>query len=177
MDADNSNSNWKWPDIAGLHDFQGELVHSANWPQKLEYAGKKVAVIGNGSTGIQIVPAIQPGNALAHPFKLISNDVHTVVSELVHFVRSPTWVVPPRLQVLANSKAGEVITQVEMDEEGNFSAEHIERFKADPAFYKRFVKAVEEEVNGNFPIVSLQLVVLVLQVSIRLIYTLTDHEG
>ncbi|KAL4811851.1 hypothetical protein BDW67DRAFT_189249 [Aspergillus spinulosporus] len=119
----------------GLHDFQGELVHSANWPKKLDYARKSDAVIGNGSSGIQIVPAIQPA-----------------VSELVHFVRSPTWVVPPRLQVLASSKAGEVITQVEMDEEGNFTAEQIKRFKADPTFYKRFVKAVEEEVNGNFPI-------------------------
>ncbi|KAL3463950.1 FAD/NAD(P)-binding domain-containing protein [Aspergillus heterothallicus] len=135
LDGTGILNNWKWPDIPGLHDFQGKLIHSANWPENVEYAGEKVAVIGNGSTGIQIVPAIQPA-----------------VAELVHFVRSPTWVVPPRLQALAYSKAGEVITQVEMDEDGNFSAEQIKRFKADPAFYKRFVKAMEEEVNGNFPI-------------------------
>lgn len=40
---------WKWPDIEGLHDFKGELAHSANWDPKLDWAGKKVAVIGTGS--------------------------------------------------------------------------------------------------------------------------------
>ena len=55
-------SNWKWPDIPGLHNFKGELVHSADWPEDLKYAGKRVAVIGNGSSGVQIVPALQPGS-------------------------------------------------------------------------------------------------------------------
>jgi len=55
------DSNWKWPQIPGLHDFKGELIHSADWPEKFEYAGKKVAIIGNGSSGVQILPALQPG--------------------------------------------------------------------------------------------------------------------
>jgi cation diffusion facilitator CzcD-associated flavoprotein CzcO len=61
------HSNWKWPQIPGLQDFKGELIHSANWPEKYEYSGKKVAVIGNGSSGVQIVPALQPGNNLTIP--------------------------------------------------------------------------------------------------------------
>lgn len=55
------DSNWKWPQIPGLHEFKGDLIHSANWPETFQYSGKKVAVIGNGSSGIQIVPALQPG--------------------------------------------------------------------------------------------------------------------
>ncbi len=47
--------------MEGLHDFKGELVHSAGWPKDFDYKDKAVAVIGNGSSGIQIVPAIQPG--------------------------------------------------------------------------------------------------------------------
>jgi cation diffusion facilitator CzcD-associated flavoprotein CzcO len=56
-----SYSNWKWPQLYGLHGFKGDLIHSANWPKNFEYSGKKLAVIGNGSSGVQIVPALQPG--------------------------------------------------------------------------------------------------------------------
>lgn len=55
----NPASNWKWPEIPGLHDFQGDLVHSANWPEKFDDTGKTVALIGNGSSGVQILPEIQ----------------------------------------------------------------------------------------------------------------------
>lgn len=54
-------SNWRWPDIPGLHSFQGPLVHSAAWDSSVSYKGKRVAVLGCGSSGVQIVPTIQPG--------------------------------------------------------------------------------------------------------------------
>lgn len=54
-------SNWKWPDITGLHEFRGELIHTARWPKGMDLTGKTVAVIGNGSSGVQLVPTIQPG--------------------------------------------------------------------------------------------------------------------
>lgn len=54
-------SNWKWPSIPGLQSFKGTLVHSANWPDGLDLNNKTVAVLGCGSSGVQIVPAIQPG--------------------------------------------------------------------------------------------------------------------
>ena len=44
-------NNWRWPNIPGLHDFKGKLVHSANWPEHWDYKDLTVAVIGNGSTG------------------------------------------------------------------------------------------------------------------------------
>lgn len=52
-------SNWKWPDVDDLHAFEGDLIHTANWPEDFDAAGKVVAVIGNGSTGIQVVPELQ----------------------------------------------------------------------------------------------------------------------
>jgi len=58
-------SKWKWPEIEGIHSFKGDLIHSANWPKDFKYSGKKVAVLGNGSSGVQIVPAIQNGMCFA----------------------------------------------------------------------------------------------------------------
>ena len=55
------NSNWKWPDIPGLHSFKGPLIHSANWSNNFDYKNKTVAVLGCGSSGVQIVPTLQPG--------------------------------------------------------------------------------------------------------------------
>ena len=47
------------PDIKGLDSFRGECYHTGNWPhEKVEFAGKRVAVIGTGSSGVQIIPVI-----------------------------------------------------------------------------------------------------------------------
>lgn len=49
------------PDIPGLDRFKGELYRAARWPhQPVSYAGKRVAVLGTGSTGIQIVQEVGP---------------------------------------------------------------------------------------------------------------------
>ncbi|KAK3935553.1 hypothetical protein QBC46DRAFT_358167 [Diplogelasinospora grovesii] len=135
LDASGILNHWTWPAIPGLHDFDGHIIHSANWPKNFNFAGKTVAVIGNGSSGVQIVPALQPD-----------------VQRLVHFVRDPTWMAPPRLQVLAAGAAGNMLSEVELDENECFTPAQIARFKADPQFYRRFVKSVEQEVNGNYPL-------------------------
>ena len=46
------------PDFEGLNDFQGETFHTACWPKNLDLSGKKVGIIGTGSTSAQIVGAI-----------------------------------------------------------------------------------------------------------------------
>ncbi|KAJ0306213.1 hypothetical protein COL516b_004667 [Colletotrichum fioriniae] len=63
LNASGILNNWKWPDIPGLHDFSGSLLHSADWDENFDWKGKRVAVIGNGSSGVQIVPAVQKGKA------------------------------------------------------------------------------------------------------------------
>lgn len=68
-------NNWKWPDVPGLHDFKGKLMHSAAYEEGFSLEGKKVAVLGAGSSGVQIVASIQPK-----------------VETLYHWVRSPIWI-------------------------------------------------------------------------------------
>jgi monooxygenase len=46
------------PDFAGADRFQGEIVHPQHWPEELNYAGKRVVVIGSGATAVTLVPAM-----------------------------------------------------------------------------------------------------------------------
>jgi cation diffusion facilitator CzcD-associated flavoprotein CzcO len=46
------------PDFAGLDDYAGRLVHPQFWPEDLDYAGKRVVVIGSGATAVTLVPAL-----------------------------------------------------------------------------------------------------------------------
>ncbi|KAJ5428866.1 hypothetical protein N7445_010320 [Penicillium cf. griseofulvum] len=63
-----------WPEIEGLSSFKGKLFHTSTWDNTYDWSNKRVAVIGNGSSGIQCVAAMQPK-----------------VAQLVNFVRNPTW--------------------------------------------------------------------------------------
>ncbi|KAK8166410.1 FAD/NAD(P)-binding domain-containing protein [Phyllosticta citrichinensis] len=71
-------NNWKWPDVPGLDTFKGDLAHTAAWPEDLDLRGKRVGLIGNGSSGIQVLPAIQPE-----------------VRSLTTFIRHNTWITKP----------------------------------------------------------------------------------
>ncbi|KAJ3505848.1 hypothetical protein NLJ89_g7199 [Agrocybe chaxingu] len=68
---------WRWPDIPGLEKYKGPLLHTANWDSRVNLTRKHVGLIGNGSSGIQVLPAIHP-----------------IVSKVTTFIRSPTWVSP-----------------------------------------------------------------------------------
>ena len=62
------------PDIEGMETFKGKAFHTARWPVDLELKGKRVAVIGTGATGYQMIPELA---------KLAG---HTYV-----FQRTPNW--------------------------------------------------------------------------------------
>jgi cation diffusion facilitator CzcD-associated flavoprotein CzcO len=48
-----------YPDVAGREDFRGESYHTGRWPAApVDFDGKRVAVIGTGSSGVQVIPAI-----------------------------------------------------------------------------------------------------------------------
>lgn len=47
-----------FPDIAGLDSFEGRLMHTSEWDESYDVTGKRVAVIGNGSSGVQVVGAL-----------------------------------------------------------------------------------------------------------------------
>ena len=46
------------PDVPGLDSFRGPVLHSARWDHDVDLRGRRVAVVGTGASGIQIVPAI-----------------------------------------------------------------------------------------------------------------------
>ena len=54
-------SNWKWPGVQGRENFQGTMIHTASWPKGFDATNKTIAVIGNGSTGVQVLPELQKG--------------------------------------------------------------------------------------------------------------------
>ncbi|RMJ03531.1 hypothetical protein CDV36_014938 [Fusarium kuroshium] len=116
-------NNWKWPDIPGLHSFNGKLMHSAAWESGTTWKDKTVAVLGCGSSGVQIVPTMQP-----------------TVKKLITFIRTPTWITAG----FAQSKAGPNGANFA------FSQERKDEFKADPDAYLRYRKEIEHELNSRF---------------------------
>ncbi len=62
------------PDIAGLDSFAGETYHTAHWPHEdVDFTGKRVAVIGTGSSGIQSIPIIAAQAAQLYVFQRTPN--------------------------------------------------------------------------------------------------------
>jgi cation diffusion facilitator CzcD-associated flavoprotein CzcO len=46
------------PDFPGMADFKGDIVHPQEWPEALDFQGKKVVVIGSGATAATLIPAM-----------------------------------------------------------------------------------------------------------------------
>jgi cation diffusion facilitator CzcD-associated flavoprotein CzcO len=62
------------PDFPGLSTFAGEVYHTAHWPHDpVDFTGKRVAVIGTGSSGIQSVPVIAQQAEQLHVFQRTPN--------------------------------------------------------------------------------------------------------
>lgn len=79
------------PDWPGKETFKGDLFHSIEWPDGLNLAGKRVAVVGTGSTASQIVP------------KLAQE-----VAELTLYQRQPGWVIPKAENVYTDERRAEL---------------------------------------------------------------------
>jgi cation diffusion facilitator CzcD-associated flavoprotein CzcO len=67
----------QYPSWPGLDEFAGPVFHTARWEHEHDLVGKRVAVVGTGSTAAQVVPAIAPD-----------------VAQLYVFQRQPGWVMP-----------------------------------------------------------------------------------
>ncbi len=75
------------PQFAGIERFKGKIVHPQFWPEDLDYAGKKVVVIGSGATAMTLIPAMAKEAA------------HVVMLQ-----RSPTYVISrPAKDAVANA--------------------------------------------------------------------------
>ena len=61
------------PDFPGLQSFQGTYVHTSRWPDRLDVSGKRVGVIGTGSSGVQVVPPLARETAHLYVFQRTAN--------------------------------------------------------------------------------------------------------
>src|SRR5262249_17309514 len=51
------------PEFEGRDDFNGQIVHPQQWPEDLDYAGKRVVVIGSGATAVTLIPSMAKNGA------------------------------------------------------------------------------------------------------------------
>ncbi len=80
------------PDIRGLNRFEGDWYHTGQWPQAgVDFSGKRVGVVGTGSSGIQSIPVIAQQ-----------------ASHVVVFQRTPNFSLPARNEPLAADTQAEV---------------------------------------------------------------------
>jgi cation diffusion facilitator CzcD-associated flavoprotein CzcO len=119
-------STWHWPKIQGLQEFRGHIVHSAAWDHSYDYAHKRIGIIGNGSSGIQILPAMA---------KL---DGTTVTS----FQRGPTW-------VFSRMTPAQLVGSDDPSYNPTYRDEDKKKFQ-DPEELKKYRKVVQGGINKAF---------------------------
>jgi len=116
-------NNFKWPDIPGLKDFKGKLMHSAAYEEGMPLEGKKVAVIGAGSSGVQIVAKISK-----------------IADHIYHWVRSPIWITAGFAQTWAGTDGANFA----------YTPEQIQYLEQNPKKYLEYRKQIENELNQRF---------------------------
>ncbi|MEH3137005.1 MAG: NAD(P)/FAD-dependent oxidoreductase [Mycolicibacterium neoaurum] len=67
----------KLPDISGIDSFAGNVIHTAQWDDDFDPAGRRIAIIGTGATAVQLIPELAKAAA-----------------DLTVYQRTPIWVVP-----------------------------------------------------------------------------------
>ncbi|MBM7365413.1 flavin-containing monooxygenase [Gordonia hydrophobica] len=107
----------KWPSIEGINDFDGTMMHTAQWDNSVDLTGKRVAVIGNGASAMQLVPAIaervesltvfQRSKQWAAPFAKLHRPIPTSVQFLLDEVPLYEWWYRLRLSWIFDSKVYE----------------------------------------------------------------------
>ncbi|OJJ05818.1 hypothetical protein ASPVEDRAFT_87153 [Aspergillus versicolor CBS 583.65] len=126
LDGSGVLNNWTLPDIKDIDTFQGKLLHTAKWDPTYNWENKKIAVIGNGSSALQVVPALQPG-----------------AGKVVNYIRNATWV--------SVNLAGD-ITKDGMGTNFTYTEEEKKLYREDPAAFLEYRKYIERSINGVYKI-------------------------
>ncbi|KAM0349113.1 hypothetical protein ACHAP4_010603 [Fusarium culmorum] len=124
IEGPDGETKWQWPDIPGLESFKGLRLHPARRDTSVDLTGKRVAVIGAGSSTLQIVPTIQP-----------------VVSQLTNFIRSPTWITAEYGQAFASE-----------GRETRFTEEQIKLFQSDKSALLEYRRKLLDGATKGFDI-------------------------
>ncbi|CAK7233713.1 hypothetical protein SBRCBS47491_008705 [Sporothrix bragantina] len=118
---------WDWPKIKGLHSFEGTLCHTANYDSSTDLRGKKVAVIGIGSSGVQVIP------------KIVDQAEH-----LYCWIRSSTWMTAGFAQKYAGPNGANF----------KYTSEQKAAFATNPKAYLEYCKNLEKEISANFKMIQ-----------------------
>ena len=146
-------SRWRWPTIPGIHDFKGHKVHSADWDHNYDYSRKRIGIIGNGSSGIQILPQMA---------KLDGTDITA-------FQRNRTWITQSLGTTLGvgqdepeeePEEEGPDMADMETDDDQGgskfnpaYTSKDRRRF-ADKRKHKAYRKMLQHGMNKGFRLVS-----------------------
>lgn len=76
------------PDFPGIEKFKGSVIHPSAWPEDLDFKGKKIGIIGQGASGLQILQ------------ELAREDCHLTV-----FVRNPCTAIPMRQRSISRQES------------------------------------------------------------------------
>lgn len=115
-------NKWKYPNIEGLRDFKGTLLHSAQWNQGVDLEGKRVALIGAGSSAVQILP-----------------NIYNSVDQVYTWVRSKIWITAGFAQKFAGKDGANF----------EYNEDQLKLFEK-PSEYKAYCKMIEGELNQRF---------------------------
>jgi cation diffusion facilitator CzcD-associated flavoprotein CzcO len=122
------------PDIEGLENFRGKVVHTSKWNHSIDLNNKRVAVIGNGASGQQILPNIIPQ-----------------VAHIDHYVRSKTYVSPTLRHGLMEASAADPGAHTYTNEEKK-------NFRENPSEYLQYRKELDKKhltsVNNQFAVLG-----------------------
>lgn len=121
-------NKWKWPDIQGLEAFKGHKCHSAAWDTNFDYSQKTIAVIGNGSSGVQIIPKVAelPGTRVI------------ALQRSANYVYMP---LPPAKLMGRDDDPSSNPVFTEVDKK---------RFCEDPEYHRAYRAKIIHQINGAF---------------------------
>lgn len=124
-------SYWKWPNIPGLDKFKGHKTHSAAWDADYDYSNKTIAVVGNGSSGVQIIPKLAelPGN------------------KLICFQKSTNYVYTPWAPAT-------LLGRDDPQENPPYTEEDKRAFAEDPELHRQYRARIIHSINSGFRRVS-----------------------
>ena len=131
------------PEFAGRERFKGRIVHPQQWPEDLDYAGKRVLVIGSGATAMTLAPAMAK-----------------TAGHVAMLQRSPTYVVSrPDRDPIANflrrvlpERWAYAITRWK---NVSFQQRVYRRTRTDPHFVKhRLLEMVRKELGPDFDVAT-----------------------
>ncbi|MGC4251599.1 MAG: NAD(P)/FAD-dependent oxidoreductase [Sphingobium sp.] len=128
-----------YPKIEGLESFAGITMHSARWDEGLELAGKRVGLIGCGSTGVQMATAMA-----------------SKVGHLSLFQRTPQWILASSNVEISEEEKESYRRNPELMQQrydylaGEFNSRYAAAVVGDnPEAYERMVQACEQNLENN----------------------------